>query len=122
MPFKDVETLLEDILEACEAIRLFLSDLDFPAYERDLKTKRAVERTLQIISEAAYRLQGDAEKLCPTIDWRGVRGLGNVLRHEYHAVDDRRIWEDLTERLPQFHQAVSEALVKLRKKPKGGSS
>ena len=45
----------------------------------------------------------------PALDWRGIRGLGNVLRHEYDAVDDSTI-EGIVEReLGPLRQAcVSE--------------
>nr|WP_244665933.1 HepT-like ribonuclease domain-containing protein [Pseudorhizobium halotolerans] len=28
----------------------------------------------------------------PEIEWRRVRGIGNVLRHEYHGLSDKIIW------------------------------
>jgi uncharacterized protein with HEPN domain len=79
----------QDILGSIALIDLFLEGLEFEAYENDLKTKSAVERQLQIITEAAYRLGDEAEILCPGPDWKGFMGMGNVLRHGYHKVDDR---------------------------------
>lgn len=117
MPFRDVETCLEDILESSETIGTFLSGMDYASYQADLKTKRAVERVLQILTEAAYRLGADGPRLCPQIDWRSVRDLGNVLRHECHAVDDEQIWTTLKDDLPSLHRAVETALQKIRSDP-----
>ena len=66
--------------------------MDFDAYTMDMKTKSAVERQLQIITEAAKRLGDDAETLCPGPDWKGFRGMGDILRHAYHRIDDRTVW------------------------------
>jgi uncharacterized protein with HEPN domain len=74
----------QDIVDSIALIDLFLKDFDFQEYETDLKTKSAVERQLQIITEAAYRLGDDAEVLCPGPDWKGFMGMGNILRHGYH--------------------------------------
>ena len=63
MPFKDSALPLKDILESVTSIEEFTWGLTFEAFERDLKAIPAVERKLQIISEAAIRLGGDAELL-----------------------------------------------------------
>lgn len=71
MPFRDNETHLRDVLEGIDNIDEFLMGVDFAAYTKDLKTKSAVERQLQVVTEAAKRLGGDAESLCPGPDWKG---------------------------------------------------
>jgi uncharacterized protein with HEPN domain len=57
----------------------------------DAQLRSAVERQLMLISEAAIRLhRWDPEALDlwgPSIDWAGVRGMGNVLRHRYDDLD-----------------------------------
>lgn len=110
MPFNDPQAHLEDILASIEAIESFLTQVDFPYYCADLKTRSAVERQLQILTEAAFRLREDAARLCPTVDWRDVRGLGNALRHEYDFIDDEVIWQAIQTRLPLLKSAVQNAL------------
>jgi uncharacterized protein with HEPN domain len=48
-------------LEGLDHIESFLGDVDLEAYKADIKTKSAVERQMQIITEAAKRLGDDAE-------------------------------------------------------------
>lgn len=67
MPFRDNQTHLHDILEGIDHIESFVGDITFDAYRSDLKTKSAVERQLQVITEAAKRLGDAAEELCPPI-------------------------------------------------------
>ena len=84
--------------------------MDFERYRTDFKTKFAVERQMQIITEAAYRLGGDGEILCPGPNWKGFRGMGNILRHSYHRVDDKVVWDTVTDDLPLLKTAVLKAL------------
>ena len=97
----------QDILDSIALVDMFLKDFSFESYESDLKTKSAVERQLQIITEAAYRLGDDAERLCPGPDWKGFMGMGNILRHGYHKVDDRIVWDTVKTDLPELREAAS---------------
>ena len=110
MPFRDAQTHFQDILDSIALIDLFLKDLDLEGYKGDLKTKSAVERQLQIITEAAYRLGDEADVLCPGPNWKGFMGMGNILRHAYHKVDDEIVWNTVKTDLPTLRQAVSRVL------------
>jgi len=110
MPFRDAQTHLTDILEAIELINQFLGAMDLARYQADQKTKSAVERQLQIITEAAYRLGDEAEEVCPGPDWKALMGMGNVLRHGYHKVDDKIIWDTIKFDLPNLKDAVTKVV------------
>ncbi len=68
---------------------------------------------MQIITEATYRLQPEDEILCPEPDWMAYRGMGNILRHSYHRVEDEIIWNTVKSDLPALKQAVTRAVAKL---------
>jgi len=70
----------------------------------------AVERKLQIISEAAIRLGDEAEKRIPDQPWRDIRGIGNHLRHAYERVDLETLWAAVTDDLPPLKAAVLREL------------
>jgi Protein of unknown function DUF86 len=63
LPFRDRERHLRDILESIELIDQFLRGMDFSAYERDEKTRAAVERKMQILTEAVIRLEMEARRV-----------------------------------------------------------
>ena len=110
MPFRDAESSLRDIGNAIVLIEKFTSGMDFEAFYGDPKTVAAVERKLQIISEAAIRLGGEAERRCPGLPWREIRGIGNWLRHEYERIELPVIWRTLQADLPRLKAAVLLAL------------
>ena len=91
MPFSDPQRHLHDILEAIDRIGEFVRGMDFAAYRADEKTKSAVERKLQILTEAIIKLVDESPDAYPEIDQKGYRGMGNLLRHSYHRVDDDSI-------------------------------
>lgn len=110
MPFKEPAVALRDIAEAIDAIKQFTRDMDEAGFRADAKTLAAVERKLQVISEAAIRLGDQAEILCPGLPWRNIRGIGNWLRHQYDRVDVEAIWRTVVDDLPPLQSAVTRAL------------
>jgi uncharacterized protein with HEPN domain len=100
----------KDMLEAIDLIEQFVGSMDFAAYEADAKTRAAVERELQIITEAAYRLKPEDEALCPDPDWRKIRGMGNILRHAYDRLDNEVVWNTVKDDLPVLKKAITDAL------------
>ncbi|MBB6142351.1 uncharacterized protein with HEPN domain [Silvibacterium bohemicum] len=116
MPFSNAQSCLRDILESIALIDEFLAGVDFLLYQNDAKTRSAVERQMQILSEAAVRLGSEAEALYPGPDWKGLRGMGNILRHQYHRVDDKVVWDTVEHDLPQLKIAAAKGL---RPEPQG---
>ena len=89
-----------------EGITVVLRDANRDAFVENYLLRRAAERALQIISEAAKALPKELTDRYPEIDWRGVRGLGDVLRHDYERVDADTLWEILTEKLPELAPVI----------------
>lgn len=111
------EQWLCDIRLAIGNVRSDTAGMTFEAFRSDGKTVRAVERSLQIISEAAIRLGPEAERLCPGLPWRSIRGIGNWLRHQYDGVDVQTVWDTVLNDLPPLAHAVSLALEQLQSGP-----
>ena len=76
--------------------------------------RSAIERQLLVISEAAIRLHRKdpalLSTLAPEIDWAGVRGMGNVLRHRYDGIDPTVIATVLDEQLEQIESACARLI------------
>jgi uncharacterized protein with HEPN domain len=68
---------MRDMADAVGMIAEFTAGMDFQTFSEDPKTVAAVERKLQVISEAAIRLGTEAEIRCPGPAWRDIRGIGN---------------------------------------------
>jgi uncharacterized protein with HEPN domain len=110
-----------DIIDAIAMIERFTSRMDFEAFRSNSMAVAAVERKLQIISEAATRLGNEAEQRVPDQPWRDIRGIGNQLRHAYERIDLNTIWNAVTDDLPPLKAAVLRILDWPPASPKGHS-
>ncbi len=110
MSSRSVSTYLTDIVHSATAIDTFTVGLQFEEYEGSHLIRSAVERQLQILTEAAFRLGENAAILCPDVDWRNIRGLGNFLRHHYDIISDRLIWDAIQDDIPRLKLEVLRAL------------
>ena len=109
---------LTDIITNIDRVRAHLKGVTLGT-EFDAKTRDAVERCLERISEAAKKLGAAVEEAQPNIPWRNIRGLGNVLRHEYDAVDDVAIKQIIEQELGPLRQACVDELAILGGKEPG---
>ena len=95
-PTKIQKQWLLDVVENIDRIEKHRDGLDLSAFERNETVRDAVERCLLRVTEAVIRLGDAAEDLLPAKDIKGIRGLGNFLRHRYDRVDAKLIWEYIT--------------------------
>lgn len=108
---RDPRIVLEQMLEAIVDIEQITAGRDFAAYAADRTTRRAVERCIEIISEASRRVPVHLKDRHPEIPWPKIAGIGNVLRHDYDVVNDATIWHAATVDLLPLKAAV-EALLR----------
>jgi uncharacterized protein with HEPN domain len=118
LPFRDDAGRWRDILGALNLIEQFVDGMDFETYQADDKTKSAVERQILILSEAAKLLGQAAEDQCPRHDWKGLRGMGDILRHAYHRVEDQIVWDTIAIELPALKPCIASAVENLSKPPR----
>jgi uncharacterized protein with HEPN domain len=75
-------------------IEEFTFGMDFEAFRSSPMAVAAVERKLQVISEAAIRHASETERRCPDQPRRDIRGMGSQLRHAYERIDLETIWRN----------------------------
>lgn len=102
-----------DILENIRAIEQYTNGMDLTGFVADSKTRDAVERCLERISEAAAKLGEEAVELAPDQPWQQIRSLGNRLRHDYDRLRPERLWEIVKGDLPSLRTAVERAIDRL---------
>lgn len=56
----------------------------------------------------------------PEIPWRSVKAMGNILRHEYHHLDDKIIWDVVHHELPELRAILIAANLHLFSKESDG--
>jgi len=114
---RSVRLRLHDILEAIEGIENTAAGMTFSDYERSWQVRRAVERGVEIISEASRHIPEELRLRYPRIYWREIAGIGNLLRHEYGRIDDRIMWRVVEKYLPEL-KVVALDMIELQGPPK----
>ncbi len=105
---RTVRVRLQDILNAIDEIDGYLESPGYDAYERDQKTRRAVERCVEIISEASRHIPLELTDKFPNVPWAEMRAIGNFLRHDYQRVADHVIWRTATKHLLSLREVIVE--------------
>ena len=107
----NIKTWLYDILSSINEIESYYVDTPkiFEIYQNDLRTKRAVERNIEIIGEAMNRiLKLDSEIVISNS--RKIVDVRNRIIHGYDSVSDDVIWGILIRNLPVLQKEVEELL------------
>lgn len=107
-----IKTWLFDILQSIEEINQFIGEnRDFIVYKKDLKTKKAIERNLEIIGEAVARIL----KLDPNLSLENAKniiGTRNRIIHSYDNISDEVIWSIVRRELPALQIQIEHLLTK----------
>ena len=101
---------LTDISIAINMVETFCKDtISFESYQRDAKTKSAVERQLAIIGEAVSKLvQSDSGiQLTKT---KEIINFRNRAVHAYDSIDDSIVWAIINIHLPVLKTEVAQLL------------
>ncbi len=109
---------LTDIVDAIARVRGLLGDMPLETFKADWEKQWAIERGVEIISEASRRLAPETKARHPEIPWPKVAGIGNVLRHDYESVSAPVMWKLVREDLPRLDRACRDELE--RKRAPGG--
>jgi len=114
---RDFRLYLDDILEAIHQIRTYLADQSEESFTKDRKTQDAVIRNLEIIGEAAGKLSEQIQQGEPEIDWRKIKGLRNILIHEYFGINLSIVWDVVQNKLDLLEKVCRRLLEKADERP-----
>jgi uncharacterized protein with HEPN domain len=97
---------LHDMLENIDTVIEMTAGVELGHYRGDIKLKRAVERCVEIISEASKRVPDRLKSEFADQPWPEIAAIGNLLRHDYERVDDFIMWKIAMQSLPGLRSAV----------------
>ena len=103
---KDPRVYLAHVLEGIQKIEPFTAD-GKDRFLGDVLVQDAVLRNLEVIGEAAKRLDDAYRTVHPEIPWRALAGLRDVLIHQYEGVDLEKVWAIIERELPGLKEAIA---------------
>ena len=88
---RKISPILQEIIVAIDVIQMAVAGKTFAKFQKDWLLRHGAQRAIEIISEASRHVPDQLKNMHPNIRWRSIVGIGNVLRHEYHAISDKVI-------------------------------
>ncbi len=103
----EIKSWLYDILQSITEIESYFDEnYTFEMYVNDTKSKRAVERDLEIIGEAVNRII-KKEPDFPTSNAYQIIGTRNRIIHGYDVISNELIWSILEVNIPKLKKEVT---------------
>lgn len=110
MSIREWKLRIEDIMEAIARIQQYTAGVQYEVWQRDQKTIDAVVRNFEIIGEAATHVPTDVQMLFPDVPWGKMKGIRNLLIHEYFGVDAEVLWKTIQKDLPDLNASLARLL------------
>lgn len=99
---------LRDILEAARLIISYVQDTSEATFCTDMQKQDAVIRRIEIIGEATAHLTEETRHSFPQLSFRRMRGMRNIVAHDYGNVDPKIIWEVATIHIPEVCSVIEK--------------
>lgn len=105
---KDMMIYIEDILESMRAIDKYIVGLTYEKFEMNYLTQDAVLMRLSVIGESVAKLTPEFKNKYPKIPWKSMKGIRNLVVHDYASVNLKKIWEIVSTDLPKTEKQIEE--------------
>ena len=107
----EIKTWLYDILQSINEIDSYYEDKPriFKEYVSDIKTKRAIERNLEIIGEAVNRIRKKDQNF-QLDNAEKIIGTRNRIIHGYDKISDDLIWSIVINHIPKLEEEIKGLL------------
>jgi uncharacterized protein with HEPN domain len=89
-----------DMLDAARTLIEITRSKSLSDYESDKIIRLSVERSIEIIGEAARRVSEPFQLAHPAIAWRAIIATRHVIAHEYGDLKHDKIWRIAVSHVP----------------------
>jgi uncharacterized protein with HEPN domain len=83
---------VQDILMAIEKIERYTDKMTLAKFKQNDLVIDAVVRNFEIIGEASKSIPSSIQRSYPEVPWKEIKGMRDVLIHEYFGVDIQILW------------------------------
>jgi uncharacterized protein with HEPN domain len=108
--FRDWRFRVRDILAGVRAILSYTEGMSFDEFCADRRTRDAVVRNLMTMGESVRWIPDVVLSAHSEVPWRTMRGVRNVVVHEYFGIDDAILWQTVHGDLPPLVPLLEDVL------------
>jgi len=91
---------LWDMLDAAQTVVELTQGKTLPDYENSKWLRLAVERSIEIIGEAARRVSPEFQAAHPQVAWQAIVATRHIIAHEYGDLQHDKLWRIATTHVP----------------------
>ena len=102
MKFPD-DILIQHILNECVKIQNILDKITYEEYLEETMYQDALIRPLEVIGEAAGNISQKFAEEHPSVPVSNMKGILNLLMHQYFRVDLNLVWQTCINDIPTIH-------------------
>ena len=107
---RDWHLRIEDILECLARIAEYTQGLNEETFAANSLVFDAVIRNLEVIGEAARHIPDSVQSQYSDIPWAEMKGMRNLLIHEYFGVSLPIVWATVQNNLPPLRRQLRRLL------------
>ena len=100
-----------DILDSATLAVKYLSDISYEEFIDNIAIQDAVIRRIEIIGEASGRISNESKKKYNQLPWNEMKGMRNLLIHEYDEIDLKNVWNTVKNDLPNLILIIEQILI-----------
>ena len=104
---------LKHMLDAANEISKFTKEITKGEFKKDRKLHLSIVRLLEIIGEAAAKIEPDVQSKYNQIPWKGIIGMRNRLIHGYFDIDLEIVWETVKGDIPNLISELEKVVQNL---------
>jgi len=99
---------LSDILESAKMAVSYLETISFMEFQENNLLQDAVIRRIEIIGEASIRINKATQSKYSHLPWREMKGMRNLLIHEYDDINIDEVWNTVKNDLPVIIKEIEK--------------
>lgn len=104
------EAALLDIYNAAQRILIFATDLTRANLATNEEKQFAILYQVIVVGEATKRLSIDFRNTYPTIPWKDIAGMRDILAHQYDRVNLDTLWDVIQNDIPELVELITPLL------------